>query len=82
MPRINLVKNIMPLKHSSKHMAIQMPVNPKLPTSKNDKGIRTHHKLTRLSTLLISVSPAPLSTPAATMLAPYKGSAKASILPN
>ena len=61
-------------------IAIQTPFKPKGFTRIIDRGTLTHHKLNRHIRLGARVSPAPLNTPEATILAAKKGSAKASIL--
>ncbi len=78
--RARRIRNKVPLTHNSVAMAIHAPLSPNMLPRKYASGILTAHTLRRFSTLDKRVSPAPLKTPAATIDAPYKGSAKASIL--
>ncbi len=61
------------------HIAIHAPFKPYFLVNTSASVIRTNHILPKFIILGINVSPAPRNEPAATMDAPYIGSANASI---
>ena len=62
-PFSNLIKNIIPLKQSSIHIASQTPLSPIEGARHEAKLRRTAHILTKFIMLGMSVSPVPIKTP-------------------
>lgn len=75
----NRIRKIVPLKHSSMHIASQTPCSPIVFTNSADNVMRTVQMLNRFIMQGISVSPAPTKTPYDTIDAANIGSAKASM---